>query len=163
MANGLLIALGMLAQTAAPPLPIVAPPPACTAIDQALPARLAGWRSAAPLAGPAIAVGTPVRVKLAADPHFAITSSRGAAAGTFGASFAFTIDRAGSYDVLLSENAWVDVVAGGSALRSSAHGPGPACTSLRRTITYNLAPGAYSLQVSGSRQAEATIAILPAP
>jgi hypothetical protein len=155
--TGILIAFAMLAQ---PPAGAPIAAPACAAMDQALPARLAGWRSAAPLAGPGIAVGTPARVRLAADPHFALTSSRGAAPGTFGAAFAVTIDRGGSYDVLLSDNAWIDLVAGGSALRSSSHGPGLACTSVHRIVTYILSPGVYSLQVSGSRRNEATIAIL---
>jgi hypothetical protein len=154
--TGILIAFAMLAQ---PPAGAPAAAPACAAIDQALPPALTGWRSPTPIAGSALAVGAIARVKLAPDPHFAITSSRGAAPGTFGAAFSFTVDHQGTYYVVVSDNAWVDVVTGGSALRSVTHGPGPACTSVRRIIGYSLAPGAYSLQISGSHQAEATIAI----
>lgn len=157
--TGILIALAMLIQPARPALAPATATPACAALDQALPPSLAGWRNPVPLAGSALAVGTPTRVKLAASPHFAITSSRGAAPGTFGAAFSFTVNRAGAYFIVLSDNAWVDLVAGGSAMRSFTHGPGPDCTSVRRIIGYNLTPGAYSLQISGSHQAEATIAI----
>src|SRR6185503_14841590 len=108
------IAAALLSQPAAPP--------ACAAIDQALPAALAGWRSPAPVAGSTLAPGTFARVSLAPDPHFAVTSSRGGDPGTFGAAFSIAIANAGTYDVLVSDRAWIDLIAGGSTLRPAAHG-----------------------------------------
>ncbi|HEX4736771.1 MAG TPA: hypothetical protein VH331_04330 [Allosphingosinicella sp.] len=147
------IAAALLAQTAAPA--------ACPAVDQSLPAALAGWRSPAPLAGGTLAPGTFARVSLAADPHFTLTSSRGSEPGTFGAAFAVTIASAGTYDVLVSDRAWIDLVAAGATLRPTAHGEGPACTSIRRKLSFTLTPGTYSLQISGSHARDIELAILP--
>ncbi len=149
------IAAALLAQSASPP-------PACPAMDRSLPAALAGWRSPVPLTGGAIAPATFARVTLAPDPHFAVTSSRGSEAGTFGAAYLVTISRPGSYAVLVSDRAWIDLVAGGSTLRPTAHGEGPPCTSIRRRVTFTLSPGTYSLQISGSPNREVELAILPA-
>lgn len=148
------IAAALLAQSAAPP--------ACAAVDQSLPAALAGWRNPAPLAGSTLAPGTFARVSLAPDPHFAVTSSRGSEPGTFGAAYSITIANAGAYEVLVSDRAWIDLIAGGATLRPTARGDGPACTSIRRRLTFTLSPGTYSLQISGSRARDIELAILPA-
>jgi hypothetical protein len=147
-------AAAFLAQSAAPP--------PCAGVDQSLPAALAGWRSPTALAGIMLAPGTFARVSLAPDPHFAVTSSRGSEPGTFGATFNVTIANAGAYDVLVSDRAWIDLVAGGATLRPTAHGEGPACTSIRRRLTFTLTPGTYSLQISGSHAHDIELAILPA-
>lgn len=66
-----------------------------------------------------------------------------------GAVVAFTITKAGTYRIGLSNGAWIDVVAGGKALESVAHGHGPACTELRKIVDFQLKPGSYVLQLAG--------------
>lgn len=66
-----------------------------------------------------------------------------------GAVVAFTIAKAGTYRIGLSNGAWIDVVAKGKALESVAHGHGPACTELRKIVDFKLTPGNYVLQFAG--------------
>ena len=55
-----------------------------------------------------------------------------------------------SYRVALGGKAWIDVVRGGAAVASVAHGHGPACTGVTKMVEFILAPGTYTVQLSGS-------------
>lgn len=68
----------------------------------------------------------------------------------FGGLFMLTIDSAGTYAVGIDQDAWINMVRDGQALKSSAHAHGPACSTLHKTVDYALIPGHYSLKLSNS-------------
>lgn len=124
----------------------------CRGMNQGLTGPLAGWLTPAPVAGHAVALGRAVRVPL----------SRSAAAGPFEATLSFRIARGGSYEIALSAAAWIDVVHNGATLTSTAHRHGPPCSTIRKIVSFTLAPGAYQLRLTRSPAAAATLAIFPA-
>lgn len=70
-----------------------------------------------------------------------------------GGPFEVRVGEAGDYQVSLGSGAWVEMVSGETALVSSAHAPGPACTSLRKTVVFQLKPGTYLLEITGNGEA----------
>ena len=62
----------------------------------------------------------------------------------------FSVTEAGTYRVALGSGAWIDVVRGGKAAASTAHGHGPACSGVRKTVDFPLTPGRYILQIAGN-------------
>ena len=52
----------------------------------------------------------------------------------------------------------IDVLSGTQVLVSSAHAPGPPCSTARKTVTFDLQPGTYVIQLSGN--ADPTIGVL---
>lgn len=143
----LMLLLAQAAATTCPARPVI-------------PAELAGWSVATPLeaavntagigdamlplgrgVGATLPPGTDVTLPVVAKPQ---------AAGTYAGLFAFQVPAAGRYRVALGAAAWVDVVANGAALPSAAHGHGPDCSPIRKMVDYDLKPGRYLLEVSGS-------------
>ena len=64
----------------------------------------------------------------------------------------FRIDTAGRYGIALDQRGWIDVVsgaAGGEALKSTVHGHGPDCLSIRKIVRFDLKPGVYRLFITG--------------
>lgn len=74
-----------------------------------------------------------------------------------------TIEEAGNYRVALSTPAWVDLVADGKALTSTAHGHGPKCTSIRKVVDFALTPGRHTVMISANPgpQTQVLVAKLP--
>jgi hypothetical protein len=72
--------------------------------------------------------------------------------------FKVRIATAGTYRFVLGSGAWIDVLKDGRAVASTAHAPGPACSTARKTVEFPLAPGDYVLQVSAN--AEPTLALM---
>lgn len=77
-----------------------------------------------------------------------------------GGVFAFTVSARGRYRVALGGGAWIDVLSGTTAAASVAHGHGPDCTGIRKTVDFDLAAGRYVLQVSGSGSAKLPIMVV---
>ena len=75
-----------------------------------------------------------------------------------GGIFAVDIATAGSYVIALGTGAWIDLLKGDGAQRSTGHGRGPACTTLRKMVTFDLQPGRYVVQISAN--AEPTLPIM---
>lgn len=121
-----------------------------------IPAELAGWRTAMPVAAgdtPAvIQVGQGARATLlpGAEVNYSLVPEKPGAAGTSGGVFAFEVARAGTYRVALGAGAWIDVVRGGAAIASKAHGHGPDCSPVKKMVDFDLTPGRYVLQIAGS-------------
>lgn len=138
---------------------LLAQPPSagCFFTDAALPPPLAGWTAP----GGALAVGKPVVAK-AADAATVNGLPAGAKPGG-AAVIAFTIDKAGTYGVALDQPGWIDVLPGaegGAALKSAAHGHGPDCSTIRKTVRFVLQPGAYRVYVSGLAKPEAKLMLV---
>lgn len=148
-----------------------APASACAAMDKDLPAELAGWAdkatlpaaiSAAGLSKAALVPGKAYAATLAPTPDVAYVTQPEKPGGTVskGGLFSLTIDKPGAYVIALGTGAWIDVLKDGAGARSIAHGRGPACTTLRKMVTFDLTPGAYVVQISAN--AEATLPIMVA-
>ncbi|WP_174296718.1 homogentisate 1,2-dioxygenase [Sphingomonas bacterium] len=137
----------------------------------ALPPELAGWTAAVPVKAavsgePATATIEPGRgVRATLSPvdqlRYPVAPGHAGEPGTTGGLLAFAVSRAGTYRVALGAGAWIDVVRDGRALVSIAHGRGPACSPIRKTVDFTLAPGRYLLEVSGN--ATPVLALMIAP
>ena len=134
-------------------------PASCAAIDTALPAELAHWTHRS---DGAIAVGQARNAVLTpiANVTFPVAPERAADAGTFGAVLAFDVTAPGTYRVALGQGAWIDLVKDGKALTSTAHGHGPACSTIRKIVDFDLGPGHYTLQLSGAKAAAMAVMVV---
>jgi hypothetical protein len=77
------------------------------------------------------------------------------------------VRRAGTYGLALDQKGWIDVYAAppagrpsDSALASTSHGHGPACSTIRKIVRYRLALGAYQLVVSGLDRPQAKVMLV---
>ena len=139
------------------------PAPACQAIDAALPASLAAWRSPAPVSG-ALRPGAAVQVALRpiAELQAAIAPHPARDGGaTTGARLDLDVATPGTYQIALDQAAWIDLVQSGAALRSAGFGHGPACSSIHKTVNFALSPGRYVIQLSGTTAASARLLVIP--
>lgn len=136
--------------------------PACVAIDDAgLPAALAGWRDRSDLAaagreadaGQAVlplGKGVNGQLKRTGEVVFPVLPDRPGGSVSHGGLFTIAVAEAGDYQVSLGAGAWIEVVRDGALVQSNAHAPGPACTSLRKTVVFPLTPGRYLLEITGN-------------
>jgi hypothetical protein len=145
------------------------PKPDCVAMDAALAPAYASWKAkmeltsaagAAGLAGATLQPGKAVEAVLHPTREVAYLAQPEKPGGSVakGGLFALTVTDPGTYRVILSSGAWIDVLQDGKALVSTHHGQGPACTSLRKMVDFALAPGRYVIQISAN--ADPTIGIL---
>ena len=117
----------------------------CTATDAGLPAPLAGWT----MPGDSFEPGKPVELQTVDA-----ATLKGLPAGTKpgrAAMIGFRVETAGTYGIALGGKGWIDVlpVAGGAALKSTAHGHGPACSTIVKIVRFALQPGVYTVAVNG--------------
>jgi hypothetical protein len=107
----------------------------CKAYDTHLPYTLRGWTRM----GQTLDTG-----------HAMMLPARGGSAETN-----VTIRKAGSFGIAVDSNAWVDVYRGRSkALTMASESRGPACSTIRKIVRYNLVPGTYRVtatKVEGGR------------
>lgn len=146
-----------------------APEPACAARDADLPADLAAWPAKVPLAAAlsaeglskaALVPGQAYTAALAPTPDVTYVVQPEKPGGTVskGGLFSLKVETAGSYVIALGAGAWIDLLKDGQAQRSTAHGRGPACSTVRKMVTFDLTPGDYVVQISAN--AEASLPIL---
>jgi hypothetical protein len=128
---------------------------ALTATDRATVAS-GGDIAALPSTGMTLALRAPNEAHLPSPPE------RAPKDGTF-AGFANikATPKAGLYTVSLSAGGWVDVVQDGRFLKPKAFSGATDCDGIRKTMKYELSASPFVLQVSGSRDASISIAILP--
>ena len=122
-------------------------PAACPTPPVPLPAALSGWSQRA--TGPAIGRRFTITGKFG----LAGLASEAAARPGPAAIVPIEIASAGSYSVVLGDAAWIDLVQGDKAQLSSGHDHGPPCSGIRKIVRFTLAPGRYSLRLSGMRVA----------
>lgn len=115
----------------------------------------------APQARPAAVDCAAVRVVLAPNLGPWIEPSRAAPVlrpgiampATPGAAVTLEIAVAGIYGVAIDTGAWIDISRDGQALRSTAHEHGPACTTIRKIVDFQLEPGRYTIMLSRTEAA----------
>ncbi|MDR3513526.1 MAG: homogentisate 1,2-dioxygenase [Caulobacteraceae bacterium] len=151
-----------------------APPAACPAADASLLPALAGWphkaavagaTSAAGLSNARLTVGEAARVSLHPTPEVAypLQPEKPGGSVSHGGLVEFSVAAAGDYQVALSSGAWIDVVAKGQAVVSTAHGHGPACSTIRKMVDFSLQPGRYVLQISANADPDLGLMIVRRP
>jgi len=81
----------------------------------------------------------------------------------FGGTVRFpAIEKAGIYQITLSDEAWVDIVQDGRYARSVGSSGRGDCPGLRKTVRLEMAPVPFAVQISGVSSDAITIAISPA-
>lgn len=115
--------------------------PQCTALDTRLPPRLKGWTRT----GTTLDTGRSVLIP-----------RRGATLAT-----RVTIRRPGLFGIAIDQPGWIDVAPErGRALKMAGEARGPACSTIRKIVRYNLAPGAYRVSVSRLRADRARLMLV---
>lgn len=146
----------------------------CPVDAQALPAELASWNTRTPfaagkssgeLAGATLEVGKAVDAALVRTPEVKYDPRPEKPGGSvsYGGLFAFVADSAGTFRVALGSGAWIDVISGGQALESSAHGHGPDCSGVRKMVDFNLEAGTYTLQIAANGQPNLALLVTRLP
>lgn len=145
--------------------------PACATTDTAIPAEWSGWTAkgavrAATKAGDAAKAELTVGRSQAADLNptpdvkYVIRPEQPGGTVSHGGIFELKVDKAGRYAIALSSAAWIDVLKGSKAQESVAHGHGPDCTSIRKVVDFDLAPGRYLIQIAGNADPKMTLMVL---
>jgi hypothetical protein len=130
---------------------------ACKATDASLPTALAGW--SAP--GDELVLDGAVSLDTI-DGSTLKDLPKGAKPGR-AAMIEFRVAKAGTYGIALDQPGWIDVLsgaAGGESLKSVAHGHGPECSTIRKIVRFQLAPGTYRAFASGLGQARAKLMLV---
>jgi len=150
------------------------PAPACAAMDKDLPAELATWtakkdltaaKGVADLDTAVLTPGQAFVAALAPTPEVTYIVQPEKPGGTVskGGLFAIDVPAAATYVIALGTGAWIDVLKGDAAQRSTGHGRGPACTTLRKMVTFDLQPGRYVVQISANAEASLPIMVAAKP
>ena len=164
MKSPILLALLLASAAAAQPVPPPTPAaPVCPAQDVDLPAALAAWRTPVAASG-GLRPGQTVQVALRpmaglsgpVPPHSPLNGGAGMAA-----QIDLDVASAGAYELLLDRSAWVDLIQGSQALHPAGHGHGPACSTIHKTVDFQLAPGRYTIQLSGTTAAAVRLLVIP--
>lgn len=151
-----------------------APAATCAAMDKDLPAELSTWTAkknlvaAKGVAGLDTAVLRPGQAfvaTLAPTPEVTYIVQPEKPGGTVskGGLFAIDVPAVGSYVIALGTGAWIDVLKGDAAQRSTGHGRGPACTTVRKMVSFGLQPGRYVVQISANAEASLPIMVAAKP
>ena len=157
MRQHLILILALLASPVSAQAP--AAHPTCANARVVLPGELAGWSDRELVSvnvrageGASVMVGKAALVSLHPARQLALTRAPGKpfASNSYGGATTVSIRAAGKYRVALGGGAWVDLVMGGKAIASTAHGHGPQCSGIRKMVDFTLKRGTYSLQLSGS-------------
>lgn len=133
----------------------------CTATDANLPAPLAAWAGTGH--GDPTDISKTVTLKtltMDAMPDLPAGAKPGGVAAV-----SFTVDRAGAWGIALDQGGWIDVIpdtAGAQPLKSVKHGHGPACSTIRKIVRFDLQPGRYRVVFSGlSKPTARTMLVAP--
>ena len=146
--------------------------PKCPEDAVSLPAELAAWSHQAPLVAAArqvelrkakIVIGQAVLAEMKATPTVTYGARPANPGGKVskGGIFQLAIKQAGIYRVAIGNHSWIDVVSRGKRVLSSRHGPGPACSGIRKMVDYPLKAGTYTLQLSAGEEDKLAILVVP--
>jgi len=121
---------------------------------------------------PAVAPGKPlpgimdpavVRLQPVAEVAFVQPPRHKPRDGTFGGVFKLPpIAVAGTYQLTLSDDAWIDMLQGGHEVRSSAFSGVKDCPGIRKSVRFPMQTGDASVQISGSPSDSIKVELLPA-
>ena len=117
------------------------------------------------LAQAVLSLGQSADVTLAPTPHvrYPLRPEKPGGSVSHGGLLSVSIPDAGTYRVALGTGAWIDLVRDGKAIESSGHGPGPACTGLRKMVDFSLKKGSYVLQIAANGTPTIRVMIIREP
>ncbi|TKB13896.1 MAG: hypothetical protein E5V75_20110 [Mesorhizobium sp.] len=112
--------------------------------------------------GAALAVGQAVDLALATvdTVSFEIPPGRTPAAGTFGATASVTVPPEGELQFSLSDEAWIDIVQDGHAVKSAGFSGVKTCPGIRKSVRFKLSAGPATVQLSGAKTPDLKVAVL---
>ena len=67
----------------------------------------------------------------------------------------------GTYQVTLSDEAWVDLVQDGKIIRSSTFSGAQGCPGIRKSVKFKLAQGPLTIEISDARSERVNLDLLP--
>jgi len=132
-------------------------------------APFAAWTSAKASNAPVIGAATDIAPVPVADAKFVTAPDRAAKPGTGAVVAGFDVPVVGIYRIavggaaLRPKGIWIDVVAGGEALKSVAHEEGPACSTIAKVVDFDLPAGHYTLQLAGIPDPSTPVRVLILP
>jgi hypothetical protein len=146
----------------------------CAATDKALPAEFATWAHPAGLAAAAdpadsgkaaLKVGQAVSADLPStgDVKYAQRPEKPGGSVSHGGLFSVQVDKPGTYTVAISSAAWIDVLRDGKPVESNAHGRGPACSTIRKMVSFPMQPGRYLIQIAANGEPKLGIMVAAKP
>jgi hypothetical protein len=94
--------------------------------------------------------------------HFAAPPERAPKPATHAAVLTLSLAKAGTYDVTLSDEGWIDIVAGGR-LKSIDFSGAVGCAGVRKSVRFELSAAAATLQISNVSGATIEVAVVEAP
>jgi hypothetical protein len=105
-----------------------------------------------------------VDLKLEKKTDFFLPPERQPKAGTYSGDITIRgVEPPGIYQVTLSDEAWVDVFENGVRLKSMAFTGAKDCPNVRKSVRFDLAPGApVTIQISNSPKDSIKVALAPA-
>lgn len=119
---------------------------------------------AAPAARPGATLETEAAADLSLEPidtvAFEVTPERPPASGTFGATASLVVPPEGTIQITLSDEAWIDVIQDGRAMKSVGFSGVKTCPGIRKSLRFKLSAGPATIQVSGAKQANLKVAVL---
>ncbi len=152
------------------------PPPGCAQWNANLPPQWARWAengtaltaASAPkdAVKAAVAVGLKYSVTLvpAKNVRMAVeTSDAEAPVKAHKGILSLRVPTDGNYWIAANEGIWIDVVAQGSIVTSSDHGPGPNCASVRKAVQFPLKAGEAFIQLSDNSGPKVDIMVVRVP
>ena len=117
--------------------------------------------AAKPLAGDA-AVGQGYELPLTPGLALPVKPEREPKAGTSAAVVTLPKLEAGTYQITLSDEAWIDVAQNGALVKSSAFSGNKDCPGVRKSVRFPLSAGAATVEISNASTASIRLAVEPA-
>jgi hypothetical protein len=159
-----LLALVALAASLAPGAPARAD---CSGFKWSLAREQAWFRDPHPTiaSGGALAVGGAATLQLQPIDNisFAVAPERKPADGTFGGVATIAALKAATYQVTLSEDAWIDVVQAGRATKSLDFSGQKDCPGIHKSVRFTLSDGPAIIEISGAKTRTIDLATGNAP
>ena len=97
-----------------------------------------------------LATGTSTEIGLLSATVVAVTGARPPRPGSTAGLAALDVGKPGKLDVLLSNTTYVDMVRDGRILKSSGHTDYKACPGLRKSVSFEVVPGRYIVQLTNA-------------
>lgn len=131
----------------------------------AVPGALTAAASEGATARAVLPVGKAVRLALLPTPQvrYALRPEKPGGSVSHGGLVRIAVREAGTYRVALGSAAWIDLVRGGKAVASTAHGHGPECSGIRKMVDFPLKPGRYTLQIAANGEPSTTVLVARVP
>ncbi|PZU11769.1 hypothetical protein [Sphingomonas sp.] len=107
------------------------------------------------------ALGKAVALTMKSAESSAAKGERPFKPGTYEGHWLRTVAKAGDYRIALSQAAWIAVRRTMDEVDSAAHGHGPACSGIRKIVTFPLKPGSYHLNLSEAKEPGIVVAVAP--